>query len=74
MIENKKSIKSPILQKDDQIFIIGMTNDEMGGSEYYEHYHKTIGGKVPNINLTDQKKIFEIIKTILKTRLGFCRP
>ena len=32
LIENKKSIRSPTLQKDDQIFIIGMTNDELGGS------------------------------------------
>jgi phosphoribosylformylglycinamidine synthase subunit PurL len=68
LIENKKSIRSPILQKDDQIFIIGMTNDELGGSEYYEHYHKTVGGKVPTINLTDQKKVFDVIKTMLKTR------
>ena len=68
LIENKKSIRSPTLQKDDQIFIIGMTNDELGGSEYYEHYHKTVGGKVPTINLTDQKKIFDVIKTMLKTR------
>ena len=66
LIENKNSIMSSILQTGDQIFIIGMTNDELGGSEYYEHYHKTIGGKVPAINLKDQKKIFEIIKTILK--------
>ena len=68
LIENKKSIRIPILQKDDQIFIIGMTNDELGGSEYYEHYHKTVGGKVPTINLTDQKKIFDVVKTMLKTR------
>jgi phosphoribosylformylglycinamidine synthase len=67
LIENKNSIISSILQTGDQIFIIGITNDEMGGSEYYEHYHKTTGGKVPAINLKDQKKIFEIIKTLLKT-------
>jgi phosphoribosylformylglycinamidine synthase subunit PurL len=68
LIENKNNIRSPILQTDDQIFIIGMTNDELGGSEYYEHYHKTVGGKVPTINLTDQKKVFDVIKTMLKTR------
>jgi phosphoribosylformylglycinamidine synthase len=67
LIESKSSIRSPLLQTGDQIFILGMTNDELGGSEYYEQYHKTTGGKVPIINLAAQKKIFKIIKIMLGT-------
>ncbi len=67
LIESKSSIRSAIIQTGDHIFILGMTNDELGGSEYYEQYHKTTGGKVPVIDLASQKKIFEIIKTMLKT-------
>ncbi|MER5175898.1 MAG: phosphoribosylformylglycinamidine synthase subunit PurL [Candidatus Nitrosocosmicus sp.] len=66
IIEDKNLIKSPISEINDSIFIIGMTNDEMGGSEYYEYYHKIIGGKVPNVNLVDQSKILESIKFMLR--------
>ncbi len=45
-----------------------MTHDEMGGSEYYEHYHKIIGGKVPVVDLINQNKIFDAIKAMLNTR------
>ena len=45
LIENNNLIKSSNPQINDSIIIIGMTHNEMGGSEYYEHYHKIIGGK-----------------------------
>jgi phosphoribosylformylglycinamidine synthase len=40
----------------DWIFIVGYTFPEMGGSEYYEYFHETTGGMVPQVNLkTDEQ-------------------
>ena len=69
IINNKKSIKSVNTQENDSIFIIGLTDEEMGGSEYYDYYCKTIGGKVPIVNLKDQLKIIKAIKSILNKNL-----
>jgi phosphoribosylformylglycinamidine synthase subunit PurL len=67
IIENKKLIKPLIPQINDSIFIIGITHDEMGGSEYYEHFHKIIGGKVPVVDLINQNKICNALKVMLNS-------
>ncbi len=67
IIENKKLIKPLIPQINDSIFIIGITHDEMGGSEYYEHIHKIIGGKVPVVDLINQNKICNALKVMLNS-------
>ncbi len=69
IIENKNLIKLSIPKINDSILIIGMTHDEMGGSEYYEHYHKTIGGKVPVVNLMDQNKTLDAVRLMLNTNI-----
>jgi phosphoribosylformylglycinamidine synthase subunit PurL len=65
IIENKKIIRLDMPQISDSIFIIGMTYDEIGGSEYYEHFHKIIGGKVPVVNLINHSKICKSIRIML---------
>jgi phosphoribosylformylglycinamidine synthase subunit PurL len=67
IIENKKSIKPFIPLTNDSIFIIGMTHDEMGGSEYYEYFHKIIGGKVPIVNLINQSKTCNALRLLLNS-------
>lgn len=69
LIGNKSLVRSPIFEADERIFIMGMTYDELGGSEYYEYYHKAIGGIVPKVNLGNHKKIVESVKTMVKTNL-----
>jgi phosphoribosylformylglycinamidine synthase subunit PurL len=65
IIDNKKLIKPFIPQINDSIFIIGITLDEMGGSEYYEHFHKIIGGKVPIVNLINQSKTCNALRLLI---------
>ena len=38
------------------IFLIGRTNEELGGSEYYASYLKNYGGKIPRLDLTEDKR------------------
>jgi phosphoribosylformylglycinamidine synthase subunit PurL len=44
-----------------------MTHDEMGGSEYYEYFHKIIGGKVPIVNLINQSKTCNALRLLLNS-------
>ena len=69
LIGNKSLIRSPIFETYERIFIIGMTCDELGGSEYFEYCHKAIGGAVPKVNLGNHKKTVESVKTMVKTNL-----
>ncbi len=69
LIGNKSLVRSPIFESQERIFIMGMTYDELGGSEYYEYYHKSIGGIVPKVNLGNHKNIVESVKTMVKTNL-----
>jgi phosphoribosylformylglycinamidine synthase II len=69
LIENNNLNKSSNPQINDSIIIIGMTHNEMGGSEYYEHYHKIIGGKVPVVDLLNQNKTMDAIRYMLDTNL-----
>jgi phosphoribosylformylglycinamidine synthase subunit PurL len=69
LIEDVNLIKSFNPQINDSIIIVGMTHNEMGGSEYYEHYHKIIGGKVPIVDLLNQNKTMDAIRYMLDTNL-----
>lgn len=66
LIENRKQITKSIPEEDDDLFVIGNTTEDMGGSEYYEYVHRITGGKVPTVDLkTDSlnsKTILEGIK------------
>lgn len=69
LIEKKSQIKSPVYEHEEQLFIIGTTFDELGGSEYYEYFHKIRGGVVPEVNLLDQKKILESVQLLMRNDL-----
>lgn len=66
IIDNKDLIKYPIYKKNEVLFIIGITKEELGGSEYFEHCLKIIGGSVPSVSLKEQKKIITVIQELLK--------
>jgi phosphoribosylformylglycinamidine synthase len=69
LIENKRMIRLPVFEKNDTIYILGITKEELGGSEYFEYYHKIVGGKVPKVNLGSQKKTVDTIKRMVKNGL-----
>ena len=53
----------------DSIFVIGNTQPELGGSEYYEDYHKVIGGIVPSVDLKTDKLNRTIILNLIRSGL-----
>ena len=46
--------------------IIGITKDELGGSEYYEYIHGLIGGKCPTVDMASSKKIQDAVLELIK--------
>jgi phosphoribosylformylglycinamidine synthase subunit PurL len=55
IIKDAKWITRSALKPSNTIFIIGLTSDEMGGSEYYEVFHKIVGGIVPRLDLNTDR-------------------
>ena len=45
------------IEDGDILIIVGITKDELGGSEYYEYIHGIIGGKCPSVDMKSSKKI-----------------
>ena len=59
-IDDPLKIRSLLSQKKSNIILsIGITNEELGGSEYYEQIHKVVGGKVPQVDFKYEKRLHE---------------
>jgi len=54
---------------DDYIVMIGKTNDELGGSEYYEYIHKFVGGTCPTVNFKESKINMLSVLSLIKNKL-----
>lgn len=76
IIEDAKWITRLALKPSSTIFIIGLTYDEMGGSEYYEGYHRITQGVVPRLELNadrlNRKTMFSLIRDNLVTCAHDC--
>jgi len=65
LVEPKTPRVLQALRKEgNDLVVIGITSDEMGGSEYYEHIHKLTGGEVPRVNLKKEKTL---LRSLLRT-------
>src|SRR5947209_4607809 len=65
LIESKTpKVLQALTREGDDLIIVGNTSDEMGGSEYYEHIHKLVGGRVPRVNLKKEKAL---LRALLRT-------
>ena len=58
------------IREGDSLFILGETNNEMGGSEYYEYIHGLVGGHCPEVDLERSKNnMTAVISLIRENRL-----
>jgi len=53
---------------DDHLIIIGNTNDELGGSEYFEYIDKFIGGVCPVVDFKDSKSNMLAVLSLIKNK------
>lgn len=64
LLEKETPTINPALrQEGNDLIIVGETGPEMGGSEYYEHVHKLVGGPISKVQLSSQRSL---LKTVLK--------
>ena len=70
LLESESFITQMALSSDESIFIIGHTFPEMGGSEYYEYFHKITGGTVPQVNLKADRQNRNAVLNLAKTGLA----
>jgi phosphoribosylformylglycinamidine synthase subunit PurL len=54
------------------IFLIGHTQEELGGSEYYLSYHRTEGGDIPKLNLVEDKKNALVVSQLISSGVAKC--
>ena len=72
IIDRADWITRPVLEPANSIFILGKSKDEMGGSEYYEYYHKICTGTVPDVDLMIDKLSKQVILSLIKNNLVTC--
>lgn len=72
LIENAGWITTSALKPSNTIFIIGLTSDEMGGSEYYEYYHNIVGGIVPKLDLKADMLNKRVMLSLIRENLVTC--
>jgi phosphoribosylformylglycinamidine synthase II len=70
LVESESFLRQMALSADESIFIIGHTKPEMGGSEYYEYFHKITGGTVPQVDLKADRQNMAAVLNLTKTDLA----
>ncbi|NDB50729.1 MAG: phosphoribosylformylglycinamidine synthase subunit PurL [Nitrosopumilaceae archaeon] len=63
---DKTPLKPQKIELGDVLVMVGITKDELGGSEYYEYIHDFIGGRAPKINLAESKKNMDSVLKIIQ--------
>ncbi len=53
----------------DMLVIVGLTKDEMGGSEYYEYIHKIQSSNVPRVDLAYDKAVMHAMLELIDGRV-----
>ncbi|MCX5681012.1 MAG: AIR synthase-related protein, partial [Candidatus Omnitrophica bacterium] len=69
IVENiEKTVTMDFKEKDNLIYVVGDTLDEMGGSIYYDTFGK-LGNSVPHVNFKNALKIFTVLQGAIQKGL-----
>jgi len=60
----RKAVSMDVKRAGDLVYVLGMTYDELGGSEYFAHYG-FIGNKVPKVRAQLAKKLYLLLHDAL---------
>lgn len=69
LIDNASQIRTSLMKENDLMVIIGLTRDEMGGSEYQEHVHGIVGGKVPMVDPYYDRTVMDTMLELIRANL-----
>ncbi|WP_134482554.1 phosphoribosylformylglycinamidine synthase subunit PurL [Candidatus Nitrosocosmicus franklandus] len=69
IVDSRQKIRYQNYRSGESIFIIGVTRDELGGSEYFEYCLNLVGGNVPQTNLRVLKETIRAIHSLREENL-----
>lgn len=72
LVESESSLTQMAFSANESIFIVGHSQPEMGGSEYYEYFHRITGGTVPQVDLKVDRQNRAAILNLIRTGLVSC--
>lgn len=72
LIETESFITRMAPSAHDSIFVVGYTRPELGGSEYFEDFHKVTGGVVPSVDLKSDKLNRIAVLNLIRSGLVTC--
>ena len=72
LVESESSLTQMAFSANESIFVVGHTQPEMGGSEYYEYFHRITGGTVPQVDLKVDRQNRAAILNLIRTGLVSC--
>ena len=72
LVESESFLTQMALSANESIFIVGDTQPEMGGSEYYEYFHKITGGTVPHVDFKVDRQNRTVVLNLIKKGLVSC--
>ena len=72
LVQSESSLTQMAFSANESIFIVGHTQPEMGGSEYYEYFHRITGGTVPQVDLKVDRQNRAAILNLIRTGLVSC--
>jgi phosphoribosylformylglycinamidine synthase II len=72
LVDGTRYIQTPGLSKGETIFIVGATLPELGGSEYYEYFHRLTGGTVPVVDLQADRSNGEAVVKAIRDGIVSC--
>jgi phosphoribosylformylglycinamidine synthase len=66
LIDDALWIRTSIMNDDETMIVVGMTKDEMGGSEYYEYIHGIVGGSAPKVDPVYDGRVMHAILNLIR--------
>ena len=70
LIDNASQIRTSLIKENDVMLIVGLTRDEMGGSEYHEYIHSIVGGNVPKVDPSYDSKVMHVMLNLIRNDLA----
>ncbi|MEW6328629.1 MAG: phosphoribosylformylglycinamidine synthase subunit PurL [Candidatus Micrarchaeota archaeon] len=72
LVESLEHARVLSMKNADTLVLVGETRSEMGGSEYYEYFHKFTGGKTPEVNFETERRNARFVLEMIRKGSALC--
>lgn len=64
-----KTVSPEFKTEGDLIYVLGDTNEELGGSEYFRTTTKEVGTKVPKVDIAKNTRTYQVLEKLIDAKL-----